>query len=203
VSNDPAVRCFLLVRSRPLATAQAQHPPAHVRDSRRVSEELRPDILVADQVQILAHQAGTAAIGGGVFKGAALLHKDLAYRGDKGNDLRGCSICFQRLPQAPAPGPPSLVGEFAPPSDRSHVTGMRVESVEARWAKAAVRKALGTRFGPIGWLDIEVAQDEAGCPRLHLLHGWAASLAEARGPTRWAFSMSHDGGTAIAFVVAM
>ena len=107
------------------------------------------------------------------------------------------------MPQAPAPGPPNLVGEFARPSDRSHVTGTRAESPEARCAKEAVTKAFGTRFGPIGWLDIEVGQDEAGGPHLPLLHGWAASLAEARGPTCWAFSMSHDGGMEITFVVAM
>ena len=107
-------------------------------------------------------------------------------------------------PQAPAPGPPNPVGEFAWPSDRSHVTGMRVESLEARWAKAAVRKALGTRFGPIGWLDIEVAQDEAGGPHLHLLHGGGQpAWLSRRGLTRWALSLSHDSGMAIAFVVAM
>jgi holo-[acyl-carrier protein] synthase len=80
--------------------------------------------------------------------------------------------------------------------------GMRAESLAARWAaKEAVAKALGTGFGPVGYLDIEVMQDKAGCPHVHL-HGRAASLAEARGLTRWALSVSHDGGIAIAFVVA-
>ena len=62
--------------------------------------------------------------------------------------------------------------------------------------------ALGTGFGPVGYLDIEVVQDEARCPHVHL-HGRAAALAEALGLTRWALSISHDGGMAIAFVVAM
>jgi len=81
--------------------------------------------------------------------------------------------------------------------------GMRAESLAARWAaKEAVAKALGTGFGPVGYLDIEVVQDEARCPHVHL-HGRAAALAEALGLTRWALSISHDGGMAIAFVVAM
>jgi len=80
--------------------------------------------------------------------------------------------------------------------------GMRAESLAARWAaKEAVAKALGTGFGPVGYLEIEAVQDEAGCPHVHL-HGRAAALAEARGLTRWALSISHDGGMAIAFVVA-
>jgi holo-[acyl-carrier protein] synthase len=80
--------------------------------------------------------------------------------------------------------------------------GMRAESLAARWAaKEAVAKALGTGFGPVGYLDIEVVQDEARCPHVHL-HGRAAALAEALGLTHWALSISHDGGMAIAFVVA-
>ena len=77
------------------------------------------------------------------------------------------------------------------------------ESLAARWAaKEAAAKALGTGFGPVGFTDIEVVEDEAGCPHLHL-HGRAAELAAERGLSRWAVSLSHDGGMAIAFVVAM
>jgi holo-[acyl-carrier protein] synthase len=79
----------------------------------------------------------------------------------------------------------------------------RAESLAARWAaKEAVAKALGTGFGPVGWREIEVALDGAGCPQVHL-YGRAAGLAQARGLTCWALSLSHDGGMAIAFVVAM
>jgi holo-[acyl-carrier protein] synthase len=81
--------------------------------------------------------------------------------------------------------------------------GLRAESLAARWAaKEAVAKALGTGFGPVGYLEIEVVQGEAGCPHVHL-HGRAAALAEARGLARWALSIAHDGGMAIAFVVAI
>jgi holo-[acyl-carrier protein] synthase len=79
----------------------------------------------------------------------------------------------------------------------------RAASLAARWAaKEAAAKALGTGIGPVGFTDIEVFMDEAGCPHLHL-HGRAADLAAERGLSRWAVSLSHDGGMAIAFVVAV
>lgn len=79
----------------------------------------------------------------------------------------------------------------------------RVDSLAARWAaKEAVAKALGTGFGPVEHLDIEIVRDEICCPFV-VLHERAAALAEARGLTRWAISLSHDGGMALAFVVAL
>ncbi|MCX7670872.1 MAG: holo-ACP synthase [Anaerolineae bacterium] len=78
----------------------------------------------------------------------------------------------------------------------------RPDSLAARWAaKEAIAKALGTGFGPIGFQDIEVVRDEAGCPHVQL-HGGAAALARSRELHRWALSLAHDGGMAIAFVVA-
>ena len=54
--------------------------------------------------------------------------------------------------------------------------GMRAESLAARWAaKEAVAKALGTGFGPVGYLDIEVVQDEARLPAR--ASAWAGSRA--------------------------
>jgi holo-[acyl-carrier protein] synthase len=79
--------------------------------------------------------------------------------------------------------------------------GGRSESLAARWAvKEAVVKALGTGFGPVSFREIEVLRECAGRPELHL-HGKARALAEARGLSSWAVSVSHDGGFAIAFVV--
>jgi holo-[acyl-carrier protein] synthase len=78
----------------------------------------------------------------------------------------------------------------------------RPESLAARWAaKEAVMKALATGFGPIGFRDIEVLKGCAGQPEL-CLNGKARALAEARGLHSWAISAAHDGGYAIAFVVA-
>jgi len=36
-----------------------------------------------------------------------------------------------------------------------------------------------------------------------VLHGRAQALAAAQGLTTWSVSLSHDGGIAVAFVVAM
>ena len=80
--------------------------------------------------------------------------------------------------------------------------GGRAESLAARWAaKEAVAKALGTGIGAVGWQEIEVMRGESGCPAV-ILHGRAATLAVDRGLTRWALSLTHDGGLALAFVVA-
>jgi holo-[acyl-carrier protein] synthase len=80
--------------------------------------------------------------------------------------------------------------------------GGRAESLAARWAaKEAVAKALGTGIGAMSWQEIEVLRGESGCPAVQL-HGRAATLAAERGLARWALSLAHDGGMALAFVVA-
>jgi holo-[acyl-carrier protein] synthase len=88
------------------------------------------------------------------------------------------------------------------PAERD-LCGPRVESLAARWAaKEAVAKALGTGIGAVAFREIEVLHDDCRCPRL-LLHGAAAELAAARGLTQWSISLAHDGGMALAFVVAI
>ncbi len=57
-------------------------------------------------------------------------------------------------------------------------------------AKEAVAKALGTGIGAVGWQDIEILNDEAGMPVLHL-HGEAADRAERLGLTLWSVSITH------------
>lgn len=79
----------------------------------------------------------------------------------------------------------------------------RAASLAARWAaKEAVAKALGTGIGQVAFREIEVVLDDCRCPRLRL-HGAATELAAGRGLTQWAVSLAHDGGLALAFVVAM
>jgi holo-[acyl-carrier protein] synthase len=79
----------------------------------------------------------------------------------------------------------------------------RADSLAARWAaKEAVAKALGTGIGHVAWREIEVVLDDCRCPSLRF-HGAAAALAADRGLTQWAISLAHDGGLAMAFVVAM
>lgn len=72
-----------------------------------------------------------------------------------------------------------------------------------RWAaKEATAKALGTGIGPIGWHEIEVEQDAAGAPRLHLV-GAALDRAERAGISAWSISLSHTDDQAIAVVVGV
>ena len=81
--------------------------------------------------------------------------------------------------------------------------GGRAESLAARWAaKEAVAKALGTGIGAVTWQEIEVVCGENGCPAVKL-HGRAAVLAADHGLRQWALSLAHDGGMALAFVVAI
>lgn len=78
----------------------------------------------------------------------------------------------------------------------------RGAALAVRWAaKEATAKALGCGIGDVEWREIEVVRDARGAPALRL-HGAAAALAQTRGLSRWALSLSHDDGRAIAFVVA-
>ena len=83
----------------------------------------------------------------------------------------------------------------------------RAAELAARFAaKEAVAKALGVGMrilspAGIGWKDVETLNERGGKPYV-TLHGRARKLADAQGFTEWAISLSHDGGFAIAFVVA-
>jgi holo-[acyl-carrier protein] synthase len=76
-----------------------------------------------------------------------------------------------------------------------------LHSLAARFgAKEALMKALGDGTG-IRWHDIVVDSDDEGAPSLTLA-GIAQQRAEVRGVTDLHLSLSHDGGVAIAYVVA-
>ena len=80
-------------------------------------------------------------------------------------------------------------------ADRSAV------SLAARFAaKEAVAKVLGDTQG-LEWHHCEVMTDSLGKPSLRIT-GTIAQAAAARGIANWHLSLSHDGGHAIAFVVA-
>ncbi len=93
------------------------------------------------------------------------------------------------------------------PREQLYARG-RVAELAARFAaKEATAKALGVGMrllspAGIGWHEVEVLNDVYGKPYL-VLHGRAASLAEQQGLTEWSVSLTHDGGLALAFVVAM
>ena len=71
----------------------------------------------------------------------------------------------------------------------------------ARFAvKEALAKALGAP-GDLAWHDCEVLTDVTGAPYI-AASGTVEQACVFRGVTRWHVSMSHDGGMAVAYVIA-
>lgn len=76
-----------------------------------------------------------------------------------------------------------------------------LHSLGARFAaKEAIAKALGAPAG-LGWHDAEVVTAASGAPSWRL-RGTVAAHARDLGVQHVHLSMSHDGGIAIAYVVA-
>jgi len=90
-----------------------------------------------------------------------------------------------------------LPGESAGPDGRLRPAN----SLAARFAaKEAVAKALGAPAG-LSWHEVEVLQADSGRPTLVLI-GAVAATAAGLGIDSWHVSLSHDGGAAVAMVVA-
>lgn len=78
---------------------------------------------------------------------------------------------------------------------------LSLRSLAGRFAaKEALIKALGDSTG-VQWHDMQVVSAADGNPHFEL-HGAAAEVAQKVGAHRLHLSMSHDGGVAIAYVVA-
>ncbi|MFG1941738.1 holo-ACP synthase [Nonomuraea sp. NPDC048826] len=78
---------------------------------------------------------------------------------------------------------------------------LAIQSLAARFAaKEAVAKALGAPRG-LSHLEAEVRRDGNGRPELRVT-GEAAEVARELGVQRWHVSLSHDGGVAMAYVIA-
>ncbi|AUX78314.1 holo-ACP synthase [Sinorhizobium fredii] len=77
------------------------------------------------------------------------------------------------------------------------------ERIAARFAvKEAVLKALGRGFGNgFSFQDVEVFNHQSGAPFV-VLHGRVRELSDSLGVSNWLVSLSHDGGKAIASVIA-
>jgi holo-[acyl-carrier protein] synthase len=79
--------------------------------------------------------------------------------------------------------------------------GLHPRSLAARFAaKEALAKALGAPGG-LEWTDAEVRRASDGRPSLHV-QGTVAAAAARLGITSWHISLSHDGGVAVAVVIA-
>ena len=75
-------------------------------------------------------------------------------------------------------------------------------SLAARFAaKEATLKALGGHIEGFSWHDIQVARPDRSAPVLQVTGG-AEAAASRLGIDYWHLSLSHDGGVAVAFVVA-
>lgn len=100
---------------------------------------------------------------------------------------------------------PAFVRKIYTPAEQAYCSG-RVDAAAcyaARFAaKEAVSKALGTGIGAhASWLDIDVQNDASGAPRA-TLGGAAARRACELGVLRLRLSLAHDGGMAMASVLA-
>jgi holo-[acyl-carrier protein] synthase len=92
---------------------------------------------------------------------------------------------------------PALRERLFTPAERE----LPAPSLAARFAaKEAVAKALGAPPG-LAHKEAEVRRDASGRPILHV-SGRAAEVAAELGVARWHVSLSHDGGVAIAYVIA-
>jgi len=79
--------------------------------------------------------------------------------------------------------------------------GLEVRSLAARFAaKEALVKALGSPEG-LSWVDIAVVKNSLGNPDFELVGLSAQTVANA-GVSKLHLSLSHDGGMAMAMVVA-
>ena len=92
---------------------------------------------------------------------------------------------------------PELVSKLFVESEREG----SVESLAGRFAaKEALIKAVGDPSG-LKWHEVVVSKDDLGKPKLTAL-GESASFVAERGINSLHLSISHDAGSAIAFVVA-
>lgn len=93
---------------------------------------------------------------------------------------------------------PRLVDRVFAPHEHA---GLPARSLAARFAaKEAVAKVLVTTHG-LQWHDCRVLSGPHGQPFLDI-DGTVAQAAAALGIGRWHLSLSHDGGHAIAYVIA-
>ena len=79
----------------------------------------------------------------------------------------------------------------------------RVERLAGRFAaKEAVLKAIGTGIGAgVAFTDVIIRRTPGAAPQVQLAGG-ADQAAKALGVTAWQLSISHDGGIAMASVLA-
>ena len=95
---------------------------------------------------------------------------------------------------------PGVAGRVFADGERAYAEGS-VQRLATRFAaKEAAAKALGSP-ARVRWRDIEVVVLDDGRPVLRV-SGQTAEIAAAAGIRSWHVSLTHDGGVAVAVVVA-
>lgn len=95
---------------------------------------------------------------------------------------------------------PDLAERVFADAERSYADGS-AQRLAARFAaKEAAAKALGAPE-QVRWRDIEVVVGAGGRPAL-VVSGRTAEVAAAAGVRSWHVSLTHDGGVAVAVVIA-
>ncbi len=114
-----------------------------------------------------------------------------------GIDLVECS----RIESACRQHPDRFLARILTPTETQYCQKMKnpIPHIAGRFAaKEAVMKLLGTGWrGQIAWTDIEITNDTAGQPHVHL-SGHSAKVAKDQGITRILISITHTQTTAAA-----
>lgn len=93
---------------------------------------------------------------------------------------------------------PRIAARLFTPAERASSSAA---SLAARFAaKEALAKAVGAPKG-LRWHDAEITTGTGGRPQLRV-DGTVARLAASLGVSAWHVTLSHDGGLAVAVVVA-
>lgn len=110
-------------------------------------------------------------------------------------------VRIARLEEIPASVRARFIQRVFSPAEQEHARD-RNESLAGLFAaKEATAKALGTGLQDISWQEVEILPDDLGRPCLHLKER-ALQRAQELGLEDWSLSISHDGGIAVAMVVA-
>lgn len=98
---------------------------------------------------------------------------------------------------------PTFLDRVLTTREQQHLDGTlrNTASLAGRFAaKEAVAKCLGAPAG-LKWHDVEVLTDISGKPSLEI-SGTVSDFARSLLITRWHISLTHDGGHALAYVIA-
>ena len=96
---------------------------------------------------------------------------------------------------------PGLVDRLFAPEERATEADLKPATLAGKFAaKEAFIKAVGSGAG-MNWQDVRVVKDSNGKPNLEL-SGATSLLVEQAGISRLHLSIAHDGGMAIAYVIA-